>query len=367
MIEQTKLTEDKAIETLQSFFHEKPFLFFGSGVSCALDERFGMVALKNAIIHSIDIDSLSNDQKNQWNNLKNGLQKGLGLETALNAINDQYLLKKITKITGDFIASIDREYAYKIANHDIEWPAARLMKKLVDTLPESDPILHALTPNYDMLFEYACDNIGISYTNGFIGGVERKINWQAAFCSLCKLTKVKKGRKLEPVCKPKKHVHLYKVHGSLNYFYHHSCVVENNSWMWCPPCYAQRVMITPGLSKYETLQRYRLELQKSADDAIDNASQFLFIGYGFNDKHLDEYINRKMITDGCKGLIITRDLNLRIKKLLDEATNLWLVCKAEGSTNNGTRVYNKQYSNWLNLSTKRLWDIKEFTEQILGG
>jgi hypothetical protein len=174
-------------------------------------------------------------------------------------------------------------------------------------------------------------------------------------------------RKKTTVYKYKKHVRLYKVHGSLNYFFHRNAVIENNAWMWYPPDYAERVMITPGLLKYQTLQRYRQELLQSADAAIDKATHFLFLGYGFNDSHLEEYIKRKLIAQACHGLIITKDSNDRIVYLLERSDNLWLVCKLVDETAIGSRVYNKKYADWLMLPGKNIWDIGEFTTYILGG
>ena len=361
------LTEDIAINALRSFFREKPFVFFGTGMSCALDNRFGMASLKDVLVAQIKTRSLTGTQSKEWIGVETALNNGRDLESALNAVSNQNLLKMITEITGEFVASIDRKYACRIATGDTEWPANRLLKKLVDTLPEGDRVLHALTPNYDMLFEYACDYKEIPYTNGFSGGVERKTDWQSALRSLLLPEQVPQGRKIRTVYKHRKHVRLYKVHGSLNYFFHRNVVIENNAWMWNPPGFAQRVMITPGLSKYETLQRYRQELLQSADAAINKASHFLFIGYGFNDSHLEEYIKRKLITQSCHGLIVTRDCNPRIESLLAKATNLWLVCKSEDAKSEGTRIFNKQYSDWLSFPDKRLWDIGEFTTQILGG
>lgn len=361
------LTEEIAINALRSFFREKPFLFFGTGMSCALDDRFGMDALKNTLIGQMKSHSLTGGQRNDWNGVEQELQNGSELESALDGVKDTDLLKTITKITGDFIASVDREYACKISEGSVEWPATCFLKKLVDSLPEGDRVLHALTPNYDMLFEYACDFAGISYANGFSGGVQRKIDWNAVERSLLSPEQVPQGRRLKTVFKPRKHVRLYKVHGSLNYFFHRNDVIENNAWMWCPPDFAERVMITPGLSKYETLQHYRQELLQSADAAITKATSFLFIGYGFNDTHLEEYIKRKLINQSCHGLVITRDLNPRIESLLAESTNLWLVCKSKDENSKGTRIFNRQHSDGLHLPAKRLWDIQEFTTQILGG
>jgi len=367
MMVKKPLTEEIAINALRSFFREKPFLFFGTGMSCALDVRFGMDALKTALIEQVRSRLSAEAPRVEWAGVEEALQKGSDLESALNAVSDQNLLKIITEITGTFIASIDREYAYRIAEGVVEWPATRFLKKLVDTLPEGDRVLHALTPNYDMLFEYACDSVGIPYTNGFSGGVERKLDWDSVERALLEPERVFQGKRIKVIYKYQKHVRLYKVHGSLNYFFHRNAVIENNAWMWNPPDFAQRVMITPGLSKYEMLQCYRQELLQRADSAINKETHFLFLGYGFNDNHLEEYIKRKLITQECNGLIITRDCNPRIESLLEEATNLWAVCKLKDANLEGTRVFNRRYSNWLSLPNKKLWDIREFTTQIFGG
>lgn len=361
------LNEENAIKALRGFFRHKPFVFFGSGMSCAVDIKFGMPALKDALINSIKGRTLTDAKKTEWDAVVSKLKNGFDLENALNFVNDQSLLKMLTTITGTFVADLDKKYAFRLASGDSHWPAINLIKKLVETLPEGDRILHALTPNYDMLFEYACDAAGISYTNGLFGGVERRKDWKAVDLALSEPYQICQGRKMKTVYKTKKHVRLYKVHGSLNYFFHRNAVIENNAWMWCPPDYAERVIITPGLSKYQTLQRYRQELLQSADAAIDKATHFLFLGYGFNDTHLEEYIKRKLITQACHGLIITRASNPRIESLLKQSDNLWLVCKLDDETAIDSRVYNKQFADWLMLPGKNIWDIGEFTTHILGG
>lgn len=361
-----KLTEAKAIESLREFFRSKPFLFFGSGMSCALDIRFGMPSLKDALIYTIQDFNLTESQKTEWDNVVESLNKGLDLENSLNSVNDNDLLKILTKITGNFVANVDKDFSYKIAQGSAVWPVIPLLKKLVDTLSEGDPILHALTPNYDMLFEYSCEFAGIPYTNGFFGGVERKKEWKAVDRALLEPEKLSHRLRVKTVYKYKKHVRLYKVHGSLNYFFHRNSVIENNAWMWHPPDFAERVMITPGLSKYQTLQRYRQELLQSADSVIEKATHFLFLGYGFNDQHLEEYIKRKLINHASHGLIVTRDSNPRIESLLHQSDNLWLICKTNGRTEDGSRIFNRQYLDWLILPGKYLWNIGDFIKLILG-
>lgn len=360
-----ELTREKACKAFEDFFREKPFVFFGSGMSCAVDSRFGMCALRDVLLREMADLTKIGVQLDEWRKAEEALQRGSDLESALDHVSDVSLLRAVTKITGEFIAKADRECAFQIAHGELEWPATRLIKRIVDTLPEGDRILHALTPNYDMLFEYACDSVDIPYSTGFCGGVERKMDWHSVDRSMLLPEKNCHRGKMRPTYKHRKHVRLYKVHGSLNFFFHRERLIEHNAWLWCPPTYAQRVMITPGLSKYETLQLHRQELLKFADAAIERENRFLFLGYGFNDKHLEEYIRRKLIAQGCMGLVITRKASSNLSELLKNARNLWAV--SECSEKQGTSVFNHNYEQRLDLPGEALWNVDEFTKKILGG
>ena len=335
-------------------------------MSCALDPRFGMSALKDELFQNVVPDPQSTDQLRQWKEAEDALQAGSTLEIALNSITDPILLQEITYATGQFISSVDREYNLQIANGSVTWPAAQLFKQLIDTLPEGDPTLHVLTPNYDTLFEHACDAIGIEYTNGFIGGIARRIDWSAVNLSLLTKQNVSYQKRAKKAYKYRRHARLYKVHGSLNFFFHRNAIIEHNGWMWDPPLFSNRVIITPGISKYQQLQSYRQELLTPADEAIDNANRFLFLGYGFNDVHLESYIKKRLITQSCRGLIVTKDTNSQIDTLIAQAENLWLVCKMPGDGVQGTRITNNKYTDSLELPTRRLWDISTFKSEVLG-
>ena len=360
------MTKAIALTALRDILGDKPFVFFGSGMSCALDIRFGMQALTSNLILNVNPDPRESQQVYQWKLVKASLENGDGLETALDKVTNAELLQKIIFATGCAISSVDREFALQIASRDATWPATAFFERLVEKLPEGDPILHVLTPNYDTLFEHACDSVEIPYTSGFIGGLERKMNWRAAKYSLMQGQRSRQGGRTKLVYKLRKHVRLYKVHGSLNLFNHRNKVVENNAWMWNAPSFIKRFMITPGLSKHEMLQKYRQELLAPADKAIDRANRFLFLGYGFNDTHLETYITQKLITQACQGLILTKESNSRIESLLGQSRNLWLVCKTQQDGVGGTRISNKQYANCLFLPAKKYWDIETFTTEILG-
>ncbi len=336
-------------------------------MSCALDPRFGMPALTEELTNSVTVDGCNSRQAMQWNEALQSLKSGHDLEAALDKVADSELVAAITYATAEFISKLDRQFSLRLSKGDIEWPAAGFFKRIVDTLPPSDSTLHVLTPNYDTLFEHSCDYHSIPYTTGFCGGIQRDLDWARAAQSMQYKRNVMQGSRMRTVTKYRKHIRVYKVHGSLNLFFHNNVLVENNSWMWDAPGFASRVMITPGLSKFRELQIHRRELLASADAAIDKASRFLFLGYGFNDNHLESYISRKLIDHSCKGLIVTRDSNVRIESLLDRADNLWLVCKIPEEDACGTRIFNRQYADWLRLPGKQLWDISKFTVELIGG
>src|SRR5690606_28036694 len=102
------LTEDSAIEAIREFFRGKPFIFFGTGMSCALDLSFGMPALKNALIEQMQHQTLDEVQSNEWMGVAGCLQHGEDLENALNSVSNHELLRIVASITGEFVASLDR-------------------------------------------------------------------------------------------------------------------------------------------------------------------------------------------------------------------------------------------------------------------
>jgi len=360
-----ELTIDLAYEALQGFFREKPLVVFGTGPSCALDRRFGMNALQAHLLTAVPKEKLTKNQQDQWPSVARALDSGRDLETAMNEVTDLALVSQITRITADFVGGVDQEHSWKILKGQEEWPAGKLFEKLVSGLPETDRALHVVTPNYDLLAEYAWERLKIPYINGFVGGVCRHLRWEQSIRQLLHPQRTVTGRRMHLVSKPLKHIRLHKVHGSLNTFLIQNEIVENNAWLWAPNPPVERFMITPGMSKYEKIAKRREVLLAPADRAIRSERQFLFIGYGFNDDHLEVQIRQKLRMDKCPGLIITRDLNARIQDLSTHADNLWVVCKRGDAP--GSQIFNNQYRAWLPLPDKDLWDIQTFATELLGG
>ena len=360
-----ELTKEIAYKEFQKFFQDKPFVLFGTGMSCAIDNGFGMDSLKKHLLDKLASEKLSPAQQTEWDSVIKSLNSNIDFETSMNNVKDDDLINKIVVITGDFVSSLDYKYAQKMLNGITNWPASTLFKKLVDKLPGSDRELHVATPNYDMLAEYAFSKAGIPYINGFYGGIVRHLDWEQSRRSITYFDKVPYGKRFKSFTQEKKHVALYKVHGSLNLFLTNDNLIENNALLYMPvPKGTERLIITPGISKYMKLHLYRDELLTKFDNAIRKHNFFLFLGFGFNDKQLNtRTILDKLKNQKCNGLIITKDANGRIDKLLDKAENLWLICQSD----TGTSIKNKKYSTSLQLKKEELWKVDIFTQKILGG
>lgn len=362
------LTKEIAYKALQNIFTQKPFIMFGTGTSCAVDISFGMDALKKHLLTEIPKKPLQPNQQKQWVSVVDSLGKGSDLESAMDALTDEDLRQLVVESTAELITSLDKKYGVKIASGENIWPASSLFKRLVDGLPEGDRALHVATPNYDLLAEYAFEYADLPYITGFTGGICGHIDWDQAKHGVMYEEETVIRKKISKTKKLKKHIRLYKVHGSLNTFIIGNRIVQNNSWMYDRPDNIKRIMIIPGTSKFEYLHQYRSELLLEYDQAVNKHSTFLFVGFGFNDKQLcNNAIVKKLMEQKCPGLIITRDSNERIENLLKECENLWLVCKHKDVGNEGTRIYNSRYDNWLNIDGKKLWDSSFFTQEILGG
>ena len=364
------LTQEIAYKEITGFFQNNPtpLVVFGTGISCALDWRFGMINLKNELIDKVPSFIKGITQLEiEWTDVVKALNVSADLEHAMDSVKSDELLNIIIDTTSKLITTLDKEFCFKIYNNEVEWSGSKLFKRLVDGLPPTDRTLHVVTPNYDMLAEYAFEKNKIPYINGFYGVINKGLNWEHCKRSIRLSKEITQGRnKLKIDWKELKHINLYKVHGSINTFLYKDEVVENNLWTFDPPKNCERVMVTPGISKLGKVVNFRKELFGPFDEISERKDAFLFIGYGFNDSHIEKYIQTKLKTQKCNGLIVTRDDNARIQKLLKESDNLWLICMEEVSGKSGTRIFNKQYDDWLYLHDKQLWNIQEFTKELIG-
>lgn len=361
-----QLTKNNVYKILQQVFETKVLLIVGTGVSCAVDSRFGMSALKQQLLKEVP-QKISNkkDAKLLWEDIIKKSSNGDSLENALREIQNEDLVNTIVEVTGCFLSQLDKEYNLKIWNNEIEVPFEIFLSKLFNGLPQSNPELNIITSNYDLIIEHCCDKNKILYCNGFVGGIQKYYNWNQAIKEMYFTERIQKRKKKEKIEWLKKHVKLHKVHGSINYFKKDFDIFEDNSIIYENNLNFERLIITPGDSKYRKAWLTTRDFIEHADDAILKEEAYVFVGYGFNDIHIEQKIKRELIENKKSGIIITMDLSDNAKQLIAQSKNLWAVYR-DSKNNNTSLVLNQAFKEPLILNNCNIWKINEFTREVLG-
>jgi len=188
-------------------------------------------------------------------------------------------------------------------NPSICFPLREMLEKLLRAAPAANPELCIITPNYDLLVEYAADLIGAPCINGFCGGILR--TWKPEIGMVPPM--LRQGKKTVRA----KNLRLIKPHGSFSWYQSKTNpdqIIEcfksdgiNGDW--------QRCMIAPGPSKFaEALKDVRREHLHHMDHAFKEAQSLLIIGYGFNDQHLEAHL-RRSLEKGTPALCVTYSLS----------------------------------------------------------
>jgi hypothetical protein len=369
----SELTIDTAYKELQQILNEKILLVVGTGASMAVDIRFGMGALSEELLKKIpnQIKSDNNSEK-QWQQVADKLQKGIDLESALKETNNKFLIKKIVQVSGDFVAELDKTYKLEILDNKIEVPIGNFIQKLFNGLSKPDSVLDIITPNYDLLIEHCCDQYKIPYINGFYGGIKKHENWEESKNQMLCVKPVQKRGKISAKIRTKKHIRLHKVHGSLNWFYNGSDKFEDNSltyYSFSNNTSMERFIITPGDSKYQKAFLNAFDSFAYANEAVKGEGAFVFVGYGFNDDHIQNKIVSEILDEKKPGIIITKGLPENAEKLLTHSEKLWAVYHISKNydqvSEDETLIYNKGFDKPLHIKNKSLWKIQEFSREIL--
>lgn len=172
-----------------------------------------------------------------------------------------------------------------------------LIKKLLQR-PNNLKRVNLFTTNYDMAFDYALDNLGVQYINGFMGVHNRCFRPEVYDYDLYYPGQSVTGK----VHRAEKVIKYYKIHGSL-------------SWMSTTPTVSNtygikeiplgdnyelkdknELMIYPCVSKKSfTLDLPYSELFRQFSQAINQPQSVLFcIGYSFYDEHINDIIKQAL-------------------------------------------------------------------------
>ena len=350
---------DHIYEEIQTRLSKRTILIVGTGASIALDWQFGMAALEKRLNKTIPPLIKTPLEQKEWDAVLEARKANKDFESSLSAVTSTELLSNIITETGKHVINISRKHYTDLHTGSLQLPLYPLLNKLKQALPPSYPILDIITPNYDLLVEYTLAAIGLPYTDGFIGGIKKKLNWNESYQQFYRIKQeiIKGKRQLSYSLSP--YARLFKVHGSLNHYYQNKELIRNDAISFQSND-QRRAIITPGDGKYQHIVENMMEPYNHAIQAIEEAQTFLFAGYGFNDTDIDKRITDLAGKSNYEVVIVTRDLLGKSMDLIANNPGAIAICRGENDDYSIIRHQKQE----LEVQTN-IWAIDRFATEIL--
>ncbi|MEY9470900.1 hypothetical protein ABH992_003299 [Bradyrhizobium yuanmingense] len=334
---------------LQRHFTDGLVTVVGSGLSCA-EGLPGMEALAAYLQATIEA-GLTDDDKALWAELSPMITAN-GLEAALLAKPPSATLEAaIVAKTAELIAQREREIVTEIFNRTRTLRFTILLKHILK--PTTG--VPVITTNYDRLIEIASEEAGLGVDTLFVGQFAGHLNEQESRLSFCREVTLK-GKNVQYRYRPR--VNVFKPHGSLDWYYREGKPVSYAGDLPLP-----RLIITPGLNKFRNGYESPFDRHRErANGAIDKASRFLVLGYGFNDDHLETHLTPR-IRSGVPTLLLTHTLSDNARKLAQEHANVIAIQQGFVAGKDGSSVFVNKTDHFVpNLA---LWDLAAFISEVL--
>ena len=301
------VTKDHIYSYVQGIFQRGLVIIVGSGASCALGLP-GMAALAAHLLKCVpdQLSGLSTDCRTEWDRIAAELQAGAGLESALlsSTIPDP-----LAEVVAELIADCILESEQRAIGTILSDPSVSAFGRLFDHLLQAATVADVITTNYDRLIEVHAARAEVRVDSMFYGHTIGRLDPVQSREELLRAQTVP-GKSRNFRVDPRPHIRLSKPHGSLDWFTH-----QGQHYRSDIPVPGTRRIVAPGGNKYRLGYEIPFDAHRSrANDAIDSASALLFIGYGFNDDHLQTHINDRL--PQVPTVILSRHLTERAHEYL---------------------------------------------------
>ena len=338
---------DKELDVIskqaQDYYKNTPVIILGSGASAAYDMS-GMWDLAQHLIKKIEVEDLSPADIQSWTEFCALLENNVDLESALHKVNlSPELTNRVVLSTWELLVPEDRAVFEKSLDDSKLFPLGTLLTHMLRSTTKQIDII---TPNYDRLAEYACEQENIHHYSGFSHGYRGN--------------PVKKD-----YLKCSRQVNIWKVHGSLGWFVNEHGVICSLSNIHSIPEGLTPLIVTPGIEKYRSTHRepYKTTIHE-ADDVIDAASSYLCVGFGFNDEHIQEKLVNRCAKDNATVIVVTYKLSDSAKNFLFNGNSTrYLAIEAQENDDNSV-VYSSELDEPIELEGN-YWSLNGFLELIM--
>ncbi|WP_419840013.1 SIR2 family protein [Candidatus Poriferisodalis sp.] len=331
-----------------------PVIVLGSGASIAHELPSTGDVTEFVRLQSPD-PSWSSEELGAWQSLIERLEDS-DIEEALARQNlPDSLQDYIVRVVWGFIQERDCSAFNEIISSGLRTPLARLYDFFFST---SEQEVSVVTTNYDRLAEYSADIANRWHYSGFPPGYYRQRHANLPYkISLPRLSGNAPGLKK---------VNVWKVHGSLDWFFRIDGDVISITAARDIPTGCRPAIITPGLHKYEqTHQEPFRSILSGADSALDTASTYMCVGYGFNDQHIHPRLLSRWRSGEARLLILARHLTSQARAMLDNPRDgQFLALECGVGDINGTHVISNLFDPVSDIEDVNLWDLGAFVENI---
>jgi len=337
---------------LQEHLSDGLVTIVGSGLSCAE----GLPSMAELATHLlVEVSTVLTDaDADMWTSAST-LIKNQGLEAALLAVPPTPTVESvITATTGKLIAERERAVVTEVFTGTRILRLTRLLAHMI--MPSSG--LTIVTTNYDRLVEISVEEAGFGADTMFVGRFAGKFNENESKLSFCRNVTLKRSRRTaELIYGPR--VLICKPHGSLDWY-----VRDDHPVFYAGDLSdATRLIITPGYNKFRNGYESPFDHHRSrANQAIDNASRYLVLGYGFNDDHLQTHLMPN-IKGGKPTLMLTRSLSSKARQMALTCANIIALEQAKKDGDSGTKVIIEQKEHFLPGSG--IWEVNSFVKEVL--
>lgn len=337
---------EKIALAAQGCFQQHPAVILGSGASVVHSIR-GMGELAKYLLEHVM--AADGEEADAWLLIRTALVNGDGLEEALlKTAAPLSLVQKIVGLTWKAIATDDLAVMARAIRGEERFHLSELIQGMFKS---THMVINIVTPNYDRVAEYAADIAGCVHATGFVPGLIRAREGADA-------VSIRRGAHLART------VRIWKVHGSLDWFAGVDGRVISLPISTDLPETFEPLIVTPGVSKYERThdEPFRSAIQ-GADAALEAASSFLCVGYGFRDRHIQPKIVERCRQRNVPIVILARTLTDEAKSFLAKnAGQAYLALERDGE---GTRVYSPEYPDGATIPHVDIWSFENFNKMVL--
>jgi hypothetical protein len=335
---------------LQDHLQEGLLLVAGTGLSIA-EGIPGMQQLAEHLKNVIP-EKLISAPDPRWSDIVATMDAGDHLEAAMNKVTLRgTTVEAIVAATAELISKNEQALFRRVLTGKRELPFTLFAKHLFKSCRQ----FHLITPNYDRLIEFATEAAGVGVDTRFFGylhGISSPKRSADAHRESYISGRNSAFRPMPCLC-------VHKPHGSLDWY------EVNGKLVKCPIDIGKvPVIITPGASKYRESFRWAFDDQRtSGNKAATNATRLMFLGYGFNDDHLEQYL--------CPGLrlakpsvIMAKELTANAQKVVENSVGIdVLALCAVSATDHRTRIVSSKGD--AIIVNEELWNLEGFNKEVL--